>query len=74
LTDLVAGIVMVVRTDRLRIQEDSRRANFHLLAQTHRPYYASPRADISRDGHLVAFTSNWGVEGGRKDVFILKIP
>jgi len=37
-------------------------------------YYASPRADISRDGHLIAFTSNWGVEGGRKDVFILKIP
>ena len=37
-------------------------------------YYASPRADISRDGHFIAFTSNWGVEGGRKDVFILKIP
>jgi hypothetical protein len=37
-------------------------------------YYASPRADISRDGHLIAFTSNWGVEGGRKDVFVLKIP
>lgn len=35
-------------------------------------YYASPRADISRDGRFVAFTSNWGVEGGRKDVFILK--
>jgi len=33
---------------------------------------ALPR-DISRDGHLIAFTSNWGVEGGRKDVFILKI-
>ena len=37
-------------------------------------YYATPRADISRNGHLIAFTSNWGVEGGRKDVFILKIP
>jgi len=37
-------------------------------------YYASPRADISRDGHFVTFTSNWGVEGGRKDVFVLKIP
>jgi hypothetical protein len=36
-------------------------------------YYASPRADISRDGRFVAFTSNWGVEGGRNDVFILKI-
>src|SRR5450432_2035614 len=37
-------------------------------------YYASPRADISRDGHFVTFTSNWGDEGGRKDVFVLKIP
>src|SRR4030095_3121406 len=37
-------------------------------------YYATPRADISRDGRFVAFTSNWGVEGGRKDVFILKFP
>jgi hypothetical protein len=37
-------------------------------------YYASPRADISRDGRFVAFTSNWGAAGGRKDVFILKIP
>ena len=37
-------------------------------------YYASPRADISRDGHFVTFTSNWGVEGGHKDVFVLKIP
>jgi hypothetical protein len=36
-------------------------------------YYASPRADISRDGRFVAFTSNWGVAGGRKDVFILKL-
>ena len=37
-------------------------------------YYASPRADVSRDGHFIAFTSNWGVDGGRKDVFVLKIP
>ncbi len=36
-------------------------------------YYASPRANISRDGRFVAFTSNWGVVGGRKDVFILRL-
>jgi hypothetical protein len=36
-------------------------------------YYASPRADISRNGRLIAFTSNWGGRR-RKDVFILKIP
>jgi hypothetical protein len=37
-------------------------------------YYATPRADMSRDGRFVAFTSNWGVPGGHKDVFILKMP
>lgn len=36
-------------------------------------YYASPRANISRDGRFVAFTSNWGVASGRKDVFILRL-
>jgi len=36
-------------------------------------YWNSPRANISRDGRLVAFTSNW--EGtGQRDVFVLKVP
>ncbi len=36
-------------------------------------YYDSPRANISRDGKFIAYTSNW--EGsGRRDVFILKVP
>ena len=30
-----------------------------------------PRASISRDGRYVAFTSNWGVAGGRRDVYIV---
>jgi hypothetical protein len=37
-------------------------------------YYETPRANISRDGRFVAFTSNWGVLGGRRDLFIAKIP
>ncbi|HEV2801811.1 MAG TPA: hypothetical protein VGW12_15150 [Pyrinomonadaceae bacterium] len=36
-------------------------------------YYDSPRANISRDGRFVAFTSNWGVAGGRHDMFIARI-
>ena len=36
-------------------------------------YWDSPRADISRDGRYVAYTSNWG-GSGRRDVFILRVP
>jgi hypothetical protein len=36
-------------------------------------YWDSPRANISRDGRFVVYTSNWGA-GGRRDVFVLKVP
>ena len=36
-------------------------------------YYDSPRANISRDGRFVAFSSNWGVAGGRHDMFVARI-
>ncbi len=36
-------------------------------------YWDSPRANISRDGRFVAFTSTWG-DSGRRDVFILVVP
>jgi len=36
-------------------------------------YYDSPRANVSRDGKFVAFTSNWG-NSGRQDLFIAKVP
>jgi hypothetical protein len=49
----------------------------HRLAQ-HRSivnsYNDTPRANISRDGHFVAFVSNWGTPNGRRDVFVLQIP
>ncbi len=38
-----------------------------------REYWDSPRANISRDGRFVLFTSNWGGKD-RRDVFILKVP
>jgi len=36
-------------------------------------YWDSPRANISRDGKFVLYTSNWGASG-RRDVFIAKVP
>ena len=30
-----------------------------------------PKASISRDGRHVAFTSNWGIVGGRRDVYLV---
>ena len=38
-----------------------------------RDYWDTPRADISRDGRFIAFTSNWG-STSRRDVFIIKVP
>ncbi len=37
-------------------------------------YEAQPKANISRDGRFVAFTSNWGRAGGRLDVYVVSIP
>ncbi len=39
----------------------------------YRDYWDSPRANISRDGRFVAFTSNWG-SSSRRDVFLIKVP
>lgn len=39
----------------------------------YRDYWDTPRADISRSGRFVAFTSNWG-SSTRRDVFIIKVP
>jgi hypothetical protein len=39
----------------------------------YRDYWDTPRADISRDGKFIAFTSNWG-STTRRDVFIIKVP
>jgi len=39
----------------------------------YRDYWDTPRADVSRSGRFVAFTSNWG-STTRRDVFIIKVP
>ena len=38
-----------------------------------RDYLDTPRANASRDGRFVAFTSNWGGRG-RRDLFVLRVP
>lgn len=50
--------------------------NVRRLAHHHsvyRDYWDTPRANISRDGRFVTFTSNWG-STTRRDVFIIKVP
>jgi hypothetical protein len=44
----------------------------HHFSEVKGSYWNSPRADISRDGKFVVFTSNWGT--GTRGVFILKVP
>lgn len=39
---------------------------------TYRDYYDAPRANISRSGKFVVYTSNQGTN--RRDVFVLKVP
>ena len=36
-------------------------------------YSDAPFANISKDGRLVAFSSNWGNANGRRDVFVARI-
>lgn len=59
--------IILMRTDG---SEEVRRLAHHRSCVS--DYWASPRADISRDGRFVAFTSNWG-GADRRDVFILKV-
>lgn len=51
-------------------QRVRRLAHHHSI---YRDYWDTPRADISRDGRFIAFTSNWG-SIKRRDVFIIKVP
>ena len=37
-------------------------------------YNDTPRANISRDGKFIAFTSNWGNASGRRDIYIVQVP
>jgi len=43
------------------------------LASGEENYWDTPRANVSFDGRLVAFTSNWGWSR-RRDVYVLQVP
>jgi len=51
-----------------------RHLGHHRSVTTPPSYDELPKANISRDGRFVAFTSNWGQAGGRRDVYIVIIP
>ncbi len=51
-------------------QKVRRLAHHHSV---YRDYWDTPRANMSRDGRFIAFTSNWG-GNARRDVFIIKVP
>ena len=51
-------------------QKVRRLAHHHSV---YRDYWDTPRANISRDGRFIAFTSNWG-SSTRRDAFIIKVP
>jgi hypothetical protein len=60
--------IVLVRTDG---SQQVRRLAHH--RSVFRSYWDSPRANISRDGRFVTFTSTWG-PSGRRDVFVLRVP
>jgi hypothetical protein len=60
--------IFAVRTN--GSQQVRRLAHHHSVV---REYSDSPRANISRDGRFVAFTSNWGGTA-QNDVFIVRVP
>jgi len=62
---LFHGEIFQVATDG---SEQVRRLAHH--RSLYREYYDTPRANISRDGRFVAYTSNWG--GGPRSVFVLR--
>jgi len=60
--------LMLVATD--GSQRVKRLAHHYSIYNT---YEDTPRANISRDGKFIAFTSNWG-GSSRRDLFIAKVP
>jgi len=45
----------------------------HHYSKVEGEYWASPRANISRDGNYIAFTSRWG-DTGQTDLFLARVP
>jgi hypothetical protein len=65
--DLFKREIVQIKTD--GSQQVRRLLHHHSVYQS---YYDTPRANISRDGQYIAFTSNWGGRN-RRDLFIARI-
>jgi hypothetical protein len=63
-------LVMVATDGTQRVR---RLCHHHSTYNVTQDYWDSPRADLSRDGRLAVFTSNWG-SATRGDVFVVRIP
>jgi hypothetical protein len=57
------------------VKTDGSEAVIRLLHHhsVYKEYWDTPRANITRDGRFVAFTSNWG-GGPHRDLFVARIP
>ena len=72
-----SGVVSAFDNEILQVATDGSlrvRRFAHHRSVVQSSYYATPMANISRDGKFVAFTSNWGNATGRLDVYVVQVP
>ena len=50
-----------------------RRIAHHRSVVVNNDYAAQPKASGSRNGNFIAFTSNWGNPGGRRDLYLVRV-
>lgn len=73
-----SGVVSAFDNEIVKIAADGsqrvRRLAHHRSVVQNGNYDAQPKANISRDGKFIAFSSNWGNATGRVDVYIVQVP
>jgi hypothetical protein len=69
-----SGVVNAFDNELIQIATDGsqrvRRLAHHRSVVQNDNYHAQPKANISRDGKFIAFSSNWGNGTGRVDVYV----
>jgi hypothetical protein len=58
------------------VRQDGSEVRLLAHSYTHSPnrYWDIPRATVSADGKVVAFSSNQGDSAGRIDLFVIEVP
>ena len=73
-----SGVVNALDNEIVQIATDGsqrvRRLAHHRSVVHNNNYDAQPKANISRDGKFIAFSSNWGNATGRMDVYVGQVP